>query len=424
MVHIVFTLITGATLLGILLRVFSVVSLPVGGRMLPLQSETSYHGEKAEWNDILRVLAWAVFIRLAVYLFAWYIAPIFELGDVSSLVQRWANWDGSHYLNLARYGYDDFREDGQPLFLVFFPLYPWLIRALHLLIPSYEACAYIISNVCFVAGCGYLYVLVANDFSKSVAWRTVVLLSLFPFSFFFGAVRTESLFFLTSAASLYYIRRHRYLAASLWGACAALSRMHGILLGVAAVAEIMVSEQPLRMLWEKRFRDFWRVVFTQVIYLPIMAVGTGIYLLLNYTVDGTPFAFLRYEEEHWDQKSQFFTKTLDTIYNMVTTSDTVMARILWLPELVLFFAGFLVLLYGIRRIPPAYSIYFFVYLFLNYSISWPLSCGRYMSCALPMFVTLSLAGERHPWLDKGLKVVFTMSMALLVPLFLQGKYLY
>lgn len=45
---------------------------------------------------------------------------------------------------------------------------------------------------------------------------------------------TESLFLLTTAASLWHIRRHHWLPAGVWGALAALTRMHGVLLILAA----------------------------------------------------------------------------------------------------------------------------------------------------------------------------------------------
>ncbi len=410
--------------LFILIKLAGVRELSLFGHSFSLFLEPSAESDPVSAADLLTVVGWALFIRALAYLLSAYVVPAFQIGDISSLPDRWANWDGSHYLNLARLGYSDFTEDGQHLFLVFFPLYPWLIRGLHLLIPNYQACAYLVSNLCFVGGCCYFYLLVANDFSKKTAFRSVLLLSLFPFAFFFGAVRTESLFFLTSAASLYYIRKHRFFPASVWGALAALSRMQGLLLAVAAAAEIISAYHPFAMLKEKRFHDFWTLCWQKVIFLPLTAVGTLIYLLLNYHVSGNPFQFLIYQKEHWFQGSTLFTNTLQIIWNQITSADPDKILILWFPQFVLFFFGLVVLLIGIRRIPATYSVYFFIYFFMNFSITWPLSCGRYMTCALPMFVVLAESSRRHPHLHRGLLTASAMLFAVYIPLFLMNLHLY
>ena len=44
-------------------------------------------------------------------------------------------------------------EDGKHLFLVFFPLYPWLMRLLHLVIPSWAVCGHLLSGGCYVGAC-------------------------------------------------------------------------------------------------------------------------------------------------------------------------------------------------------------------------------------------------------------------------------
>ena len=35
---------------------------------------------------------------------------------------------------------------------------------------------------------------------------------------------------------------------------------------------------------------------------------------------------------------------------------------------------------------------------LNYSLSWLLSAGRYLSCALPFFLFAAALTEKRPWL--------------------------
>ena len=43
-----------------------------------------------------------------------------------------------------------------------------------------------------------------------------------------------------------------------------------------------------------------------------------------------------------------------------------------------------------------YLLYGYVYLVLNYSLSWLLSAGRYLSCALPFFLFAAALTARRP----------------------------
>ncbi len=423
LVHILLSIPVIFAFLVILIRIVGVREIPLGPRKIRLSVEPAFSGETVTASDILDVVGWALFIRFFFYLLSVYILPLFDVGEVSNLPTMWGNWDGSHYINLAKLGYENFTEDGEHLFVVFFPLYPWLIRIVHLIIPDYYHCAYIVTNVCFVAGCCFFYALVANEYTKKIAFRAVLLLSLFPVSFFFGAVRTESLFFLTSAACLYYIRKHQFPAAGIWGALAALSRMQGLLLVIPAAVEVLVFYKPFTMLKEKRFRDFWKLCYQKVLFIAVMGVGTLIYLGVNYKATGNPFQFLIYQKEHWFQGSTYFTNTLRTMWEQIG-SDPVTNRTLWIPQLAIFAFALIILIYGLRRVSVTHSAYFFVYFLMNYSITWPLSTARYMTCALPMFMVLAMGSHKHPLIYKALLVIFTSFTALFLPLFLKNVNFY
>ena len=187
------------------------------------------------------VFAAALLFRLAVFLaVAAYacLVPLSERGIRLGL-EIWKRWDALHYVNLAELGYGGYIENGRHLFLVFFPLYPWLVRLVSLLTGNTMAAGLLVSFLCYAGGCVYLYKLAAWELGEGAARRAVTVLSLFPYAFFFGGVMTESLFFLTTSAALWQIRRHRWWAAGVWGVLAALTRMHGLLLIGAAGAELV-----------------------------------------------------------------------------------------------------------------------------------------------------------------------------------------
>jgi hypothetical protein len=160
----------------------------------------------------------------------------------------------------------------------FFPLYPVAMRALSWVFGgSTLAAGLVVSNGTFLGALVVLYGLTTMEFSRSMAQRTVVLMSIFPTAFFFMAPYAESPFLLCSVSAFWFARRDRWLLAAFAGALAALTRSIGIVLVPALAVEaflqwrhagkplvprlnaaLAVAVGPLLYLswWQLRFRDF------------------------------------------------------------------------------------------------------------------------------------------------------------------------
>ena len=330
----------------------------------------------------MRVFAGALGFRILVFALVG-VLTCFVLSPgagAQAALSTWQRWDALHYVNLAKLGYSGYVEDGQHLFLVFFPLYPWLMRLVSWLTGNTIAAGLLISFFSYSLGCVYLYRIAAWEWGREVAVRSVVLLSVFPYSFFFGGVMTEGLFLLTTAAALWHIRQHHWLAAGLWGILAAMTRMHGLLLvGVAAAGLVE---------WLGGFR--WREILRRIPVLLLPVLGTLVYLGLNQAVAGDPFAFT-IMQKHWSQGFCWISETLwYVLQNALTYYDEAIRWQIWIPTLILFPLFFALLWYGARQVRNMYALYGFVCLVLDYSLSWLLSAGRYLSCALPFFFFAAL----------------------------------
>ena len=241
MIRLLWTLaVSGAVIaMGIVLvlRWLGAAGLPIHlGRQVPASACV-----EVDRREGAAVFAAALLFRLAVFLAAALLACLVLYPGTGAhwALDIWKKWDAWHYVNLAELGYSGYMEDGKHLFLVFFPLYPWLVRLVSAVTGNTMAAGLLVSSVCYAAGCVYLYKLAAWELGREAARRTVLFLSVFPYAFFFGGVMTEGLFLLTTAASLWHIRRHRWWRAGLWGALAAMTRMHGLLLIGAAGAELV-----------------------------------------------------------------------------------------------------------------------------------------------------------------------------------------
>ena len=101
---------------------------------------------------------------------------------------QWANFDGVHYLFLAKNGYT---ADGLH---VFFPVFPILVRAISIIIGNYLVAGILVANIFAFISVVLIYKFAKNLYDESAAkWSTLFFLG-FPAAFFLGSVYKESLF--------------------------------------------------------------------------------------------------------------------------------------------------------------------------------------------------------------------------------------
>lgn len=383
-----------------------------------------FTGEKQQYvsgnidkKDIIFVFVLALLFRFAVYFIS--VVYLFVFSDETTFgfndfLSAWNRWDAPNYIDIASKGYAGCVEDGQHLFLVFFPLYPWLLKAVYVVIADWELSCLLLSTLAYAAGACFFYALLCEEYGKSIAEKSLVLLSVFPFSFFFGGMMTESLFFCTMAAGFYFVKKHNWLAVGLTGILCSLCRVQGVLLlGVAGV-EFFVWYKPFLMIKQKKGKELLKLLFTKGVYLFFIPVGNLIYFYINYRVEGDPFRFSVYQKEHWYHSTTYFTNALEEIWGYAfaeSTKNTLKVSI-WIPELLLFVLAVVLLFYGLRRHPLKYTAFLLVYTLVNYSVTFLISGGRYMSCAFPLFVILGEILDRHPKVYYIVVAVFSMLFAV------------
>lgn len=125
--------------------------------------------------------------------------------ESAEFAETFAAWDSAWYLDIAQRGYV-FQENAQSS-IAFFPLYPLLIRAAASLFGGGERAfwvsAILLSYCSFFGALLLLHRLtdrLLND--RAAARRAVLYAAVFPFSFPFTRIYTESLFLLLSLASI------------------------------------------------------------------------------------------------------------------------------------------------------------------------------------------------------------------------------
>lgn len=134
------------------------------------------------------------------------------------LLWSFSNFDGEHYLSIATNGYKALQQ-------AYFPLYPLLIR----LFGSSVWSALFISNFSLLISLFGLYKLINLDYNKQITKMTIILILIFPASFFFGTVYTESLFLALVVWSFYLFRKNKYISGIILGTLSSLTRAIGII---------------------------------------------------------------------------------------------------------------------------------------------------------------------------------------------------
>lgn len=323
----------------------------------------------------------------------------------------WANFDGEHYLSLSIFGYKE-REQ------VFFPLYPILI-SLSSRFFAYDLVSHlifgtifgvIISHAALILALFYLYRLVTVDCSQKIAIWTILILLVFPTSFYFGSVYNESLFLLFSILSFYKARKGSWLLAGVFGFFASLTRVFGIIIFPALLFEA----------WKQR------VALYRYAYLLLIPTGLGIYMLYQYQTVGDPLAFYNLQKFVGEQRQSSFVLLPQVFFRYIKMLITVDKFSPIYQTLVLeFITGvvFLILsLYGyFRKIRMSYLIYAFLALLVSSIQGSFSSVPRYFLVVFPMFITMSILIEK--WRIQYRLILVMILCSLLIwesALFLRG----
>lgn len=146
-------------------------------------------------------------------------------------IWHWANFDGVHYITIAREGY---LKTG--FIQAFFPFYPIVINILNKIVGDLIWSGLIISNFCFLLGLFFFQELMKLEKIKGMKFPLLLLL-LFPTSFYFGAYYSESLFFLLTILSFIFIYKKKWFWAAIFAGLASVTRLVGIFIGVSLVWE-------------------------------------------------------------------------------------------------------------------------------------------------------------------------------------------
>lgn len=308
--------------------------------------------------------------------------------------------DIPHYIDIAKDGYVTTGENSK--WIVFFPLYPYILKLFGLITGEYYHTGCILSMIFFAAALFIFYKDSFWQYNKLVARRSVVFCCLCPSSFFAMLPMSEGLFMLLCACFLYFLHKKHFFISAIFGFLAALTRSSGVMLIL-----------PLAIALFKEYRFSLKLFVKGIPYAITIAFGTIIYFAINYHLFGDPLYFSAVQKSYWHQSLGFFGSTMKTLTHYALTSNFPQNIVLWLPQIVTGFFTLAIMLFTIKRSPVdgGFSLSLFVF---SFSATWLLSAPRYMLPIFPCYNDVALLSKKNNGIYYAFIVIYALSSVYLL----------
>lgn len=367
---------------------------------------------KTPWLWLLLIL---LLSRALIY--AAGLAGAFALNEqeryLSDPLSYFIRWDANHYLGLAENWYVN---EGDPRFhIVFFPLYPALVRLINPLFRyNTRVAGLFVSNACLYLSAVVLFKLMRIEFDERAARRAVRYLMFFPLSFFFSLPFSESVFLLTTLLSVYCAKKGKMASAIAFGALCAFSRLLGMIVCVPIFYEFLRRYRERKASGDPLAPRYivWSFLSTCLVLTGFLA-----YLIINYRVTGDAFKFMEYESTHWSQSFGSLYNTLSYSLANALAYDSIEFRLsIWIPQSLFILLALAVLCATARRLNRGDSAYAILYLYIAVAPTWLLSGTRYIMALYALYPALALL-TRKKWQDASMMAGFTAATCYFVFLY-------
>lgn len=420
----------------------------------PIERGRARAFDLAAWNVALGAfVASRVVLVVVGLLAAFYILPLmaqnlthYSLADNTRIPRAlwlmWHRFDSGFYVDIAKNGYWPASTLHGLSNWVFYPLYPLLMRPIGLLLGgsdvAYNLAGLLVGNLAALASFVLLYKITRLELGPRVARHAVILLALFPTSFYLSAIYPFSLFLALSAGALYAARRRHWTIAALCGGLGALTRAQGLLLLVPLLWEYWqaMSDRyaPLPELGDASFSErarAWAVsrlrgavgalrdlrALPSLLSFALVPLGTLLFMLYARAMTGDLMAS-SHDEIHW---GRHFVPPWTLLWHSLThvSRANPLDWNFWLLNNAAAVLFLLATLWAFRSLPIIYALYTLAMVLSPISSNSMQSLGRYYVVVFPVVMLLALWSGRGATSDRRylLMGVFTALQAVFMIFF-------
>lgn len=325
----------------------------------------------------------------------------------------WARWDTAHYVAVAQLGYGDPASPSPDGGLGFFPLYPLLMR-LVVALPgveptssAYAVAGILISNVCFFVAIALFARLGSQLVGRQAALNAVLLFCVAPFSFFFNAAYSESLFLVLLLATLLLGNQERWWLAAIAAGLGSATRLVGLALAPALLY--------LAFRRGAKPRDL-------LVTALVSPSGAALYFLYTWWKHDDLFAYFTAQSEWggWSEHVRFYAELFVTRPREALGGDPRHLIIILNVALLAMFVALLPMVW--RRLDPCTAAVTVLLVVIQGAFTW-VSLGRYLMPAVGVFFVAGLLLTRpglRGWPRDALFASSAIALSLLTVLFAHG----
>lgn len=373
----------------------------------------------------VQVLLIAIVTRILLFGVSWFTLRILprlplypaQLPDTflpdETYLDGWARWDTAHYVTIALHGYGgagNLSHDGG---LGFFPLFPLLMNGLvsvsgrTVTEGSLAVAAIVIASACFLVAVPLFAALVSRRFGPAVARTATLLLCVSPFSYFFTAGYSESLFLLLVVLAFACADRRWWMLAAVCAALATSSRLVGLALPPSLLLLAWKRDAPLRTL-------AWIAI--------VSPLGTLAYAVFTWWRFDDPLAYFT-AQQHWGGWTEHVWYYVELF--LLHPRETLLGdpRHLVIVLNVALLAIWLVSLpWTWRLLDPGIALFTTLIVVVHGAMTW-VSLGRYLLPAIGFYIVAAILVNRPAWREwpRDLAVVgSSLLLTMLTILFSHG----
>lgn len=343
-------------------------------------------------------------ISLSSLLFSLIILPLTSLYLFKSprlaelgFFESWNIWDGPHYLDIATNSYVSSGEDAN--WIVFLPFYPMLVSSVNFLIHMGVLYAgFFVSAIASIGAAITFYKLLLFDETKKTSFLALVLLFIFPTSFFLFLPYPESVFLLLTLLTFFNLRKGNFLSASIFAMFATATKIAGLTLVPVIFVELVLHHRQF-----KKPAKFLHSFL--ILNLPIL--GFLFYLWINYFTFGDIFHFQKIQNYNWNTSFYPVFPGIKQAINFTSNPEFELQIYLGFAQILAFVLTLATVIYSYFKLRKSYFIFSLSFLLIYSSLSFWLSYPRYLLSLFPLFIMLGKLSA------KKLFMIFWISLSLI-----------
>lgn len=331
-------------------------------------------------------------------------APFWHMFPDNHYLDSFFRFDSAWYNEIIQTGYSYNPEKQSNV--AFFPLYPILVKAIASLTSlSVPIAGLLLSNLCLIFALIFVYKISNIYLNKRGSEKVLILMLVFPTSFFYSCFYTESLYLLTTAACFYFFLNKKYFWSGFFGFFASLTRVTGVIIFLAFAIEL---------LW--KYLKKKELPRRESLFLLLIPCGLIAYMVFLAWKFNEPLAFIKVQDL-WGRDERVF--PLITLINYWKNINFMFPKdannaVRFLNTFFSFsFLG--ILLFSIVKKPLNISLLIFAFLsfFLPLSTGTTESMMRYMMTIFPIFIILGYWSQKNRYFYGFLLFLFTYFLSIL-----------